>query len=218
MDVATIMDALVSYGFETDDELTDDRKLEALNEVYWDACSREAWPFLEAWSGVTIAADGLLQTNPVEEVASVQAIWFNNSGRVLQPIRLDDLNQRWPTWASDGNKDPVYYYFLADNIYVAPVPASDPGDGNIAFCKIPPELTALSLEADIVLPKRFHRSVLVIGTLAKLAMLQDDPEMGQQYDALYERQLAKMVDDVFKQQTDRPEYIHVNDWDNYDYS
>ena len=46
MDVATMFNVFESYGFETDDEMTDDRKMEALNETYWDAASRNEWPFL----------------------------------------------------------------------------------------------------------------------------------------------------------------------------
>lgn len=217
MDVATLMDLFVSYGFETDDELTDALKLDALNDTYWDAASRESWPFLEVKDGITIAADGLVAPEAGAEVGQVQALWFTTSGKVLRPIRLDDLNQRFPQWPNTPG-DPFYYYFLAESIYVAPVPGADPGDGMIAFVRKPEALTAESPETDILIPKQYHRSVLGIGTLMRLALAQDDPDMAAAYERLYEKALVQMAADLLQRQTDQPDYIHVNDPDNWDYS
>lgn len=217
MDVPTLLDLFVSYGFETDDEMTDARKLEALNETYWDACSREGWPFLEMKEGFAVDGAGLITPASGTEVASVQAVWFSTSGRVLRPIRLDDLNQSNPTWASLSD-NPVYYYFIRDHIYVAPIPAADPGDGQITYLQKPAELAALGTEADIIIPKQYHRSVLAMGTLSRLAMMQDDPDMAAAYERLYEKALVQMASDLLVRQTDQPDYIHVNDPDNWDYS
>jgi hypothetical protein len=218
MDVTTMMDVFVSYGFETDDEMTDDRKIEALNETYWDVCGREDWPFLEAYENFTIdPTTGAITLPSGNDLGAVQAIWFSTSGRVLSPKRFDDLNQDSPQWrATPGT--PVFYYFLADDLFVAPIPTADPGDGYITYLRVPAELTSTSVTANILLPKRYHRSVLVVGTLAKLAVMQDDVDMGNAYERLYEKAIALMQDDLFKQQTDRPDYIHVNDPDNWDYS
>lgn len=220
MDVATMLSIFVSYGFESDDEMTDARKVEALNETYWDACSRESWPFLEVQDTLTISATtGLMTPTNGKSIGTVQAIWFSTNPRVLAPIRLDDLNQQFPNWrTANAGGTPFYYYFLADQLYLAPIPATAPTDGNIAFLQTPAELTALSVEADILIPKRFHRSVLAVGTLSRLALMQDDVDMSNAYERLYEKALALMVDDVFNRQSDRPDYIHVNDQDNWDYS
>jgi len=88
----------------------------------------------------------------------------------------------------------------------------------VKYIQIPAELTLTSIEADIKFPKRYHRSVIVMGTLSRLAVMQDDAELGASYERLYEKALATMVDDVFHQQSQRPDFIHVNDPDNWDYS
>lgn len=218
MDVPTMMDIFVSYGYETDDEMTDQRKLEALNETYWEICSREDWPFLEVKDTLTVGTDGLLTATGGAEIGSVSAIWDNVSTRVLQPIRLDDLFQRQPDWASTPG-DPLFYYFVGDSLYLAPVPSNTSSlSMNIQFQRIPAELTALSTEGDILIPKRYHRNVLVIGTLSKLAIMQDDPDTASNFERLFEKALQLMVGDIFNRQTDRPDFIHVYDVDNYDYS
>lgn len=215
-----MMEIFVSYGFETDDEMTDERKLEALNETYWDACSREAWPFLEVQDTLVIdPSSGLMTPTGGKAVGSVQAIWFSTNPRTLAPIRLDDLNQQFPNWrTANAGDNPFYYYFVSDQLYVAPIPSSAPTDGNIAFLQTPAELTAVSAESDIIIPKRFHRSVLAVGTLSRLALMQDDVDMSNAYERLYEKALALMVGEVFNRQSDRPDYIHVHDQDNWDYS
>lgn len=216
MDVPTILDVFVGYGFETDDELTDARKLEALNETYWDACAREAWPFLEKSFDLTYGGSSGVASNDPADYNSVSAVFRVSDGWVLQPWRTDDFYQRFGD-ALTQTGSPQLYFFEGGTLHVYPTPATT-DTVRIKYVKVPAELIATSAEADIVLPKRYHRSVLVMGTLAKLAMFQDDPEMAAQYDALYQRALAQMVEDQLKQQTDRPDYIHVSDWDNFDYS
>ena len=216
MNVPTMMDIFVGYGFETDDELTDDRKLEALNETYWDAVVREAWPFLEKSVTLTYDGTGYAPTNDPGDFNQVIAVYRGVDGWVLQPWRSDDFYQNYSTNLTQSGS-PLLYFFEGGNMKVYPVPsASD--TVVVKYVKTPAELTAVSAETDIVFPKRYHRSVLVMGTLARLAMFQDDPDMANSYGSLYEKALALMVDDQFKQQTDRPDFIHVADWDNYDYS
>lgn len=216
MDVPTIMSIFVGYGFETDDELTDDRKLEALNETYWDACGREAWPFLEKSFDLTYDGTSFLATNNPGDINSVTAVFRVSDGWVLQPWRTDDFYQNYGDSLTQSGS-PMLYFFEGGVLNVYPIPAAT-DTVRVKYVKVPAELTATSAETDIVLPKRYHRSVLVMGTLAKLAMFQDDPDMAQQYDVLYERALAQMIEDQLQQQTDRPDFIHVSDWDNYDYS
>jgi hypothetical protein len=218
MDVPTILDVFVSYGFETDDEMTDDRKLEALNETYHEVCGRDQWPFLEQRQAVSIdPVTGLVTAANSKIVRTVQSFTRTDNGSRLEPYRLDDLLQQMQPLSNQAG-DPVYYYFLGDDLYVAPIPATDPGTWLLQFTERPRDLLATSLETDIAIPSRYHRSTLVLGTLSKLALMQDDPEMGQAYERLFEKALSLMVDDLFRRQTDRPEFIHVNDPDNWDYS
>jgi hypothetical protein len=216
MDVATIFDNFISYGFETDDELTDARKLEALNEAYWDACSRKPWPFLEASATVTYTGNGdVTGISPPTDVGTVQTV-VRNDGAILEPWRRDDFLESFGAQLTLPGM-PALYYTEAEQIKVYPVPSS--GDSiTVQYIKVPPALAQADVEATILIPPRYHRSVLVKGALIELAILQDDPDTAQVYKAEFEEAIVRMADDLFPQQTQRPQFIHMNDPDNYDYS
>lgn len=217
MDVPTMLEIFESYGFETDDELTEERKMEALNETYWDAASREAWPFLEASVSLTFSGSSGVPTNDPGDIGQVlSARVGGTTGGVLEPARLDDFYEAFGSQLTKPGTAQLYF-FEADQFTVYPVPsASD--TVLVKYIRIPAELTATSIESAVRWPKRYHRGTLVMGTLSKLAVMQDDVELGASFERLYEQALARMVSDVFKQQSQRTDYIHVNDPDNWDYS
>jgi hypothetical protein len=216
MDVPTMLDIFDSYGFETDDEMTEDRKMEALNETYWDACDRNDWDFLK--SSVSLSFDGTsgTPTNDPGDIGKVMTVQRLPDGITLEPWRMDDFYEQFGS-SITTQSSPLLYFFEADQIKVYPIPSASE-TVRVKYISIADELLPTSLESDIRFPKRYHRSVLVIGTLAKLAVMQDDHELGQSFERLYEKALAGMIESVLKKQSQRPEFIHVNDPDNWDYS
>lgn len=216
MDVATMFDIFVSYGFETDDELTDDRKLEALNETYWDACERNDWPFLESSATLTFSGSSGTPTNDPGDIGTVMTAQRGPDGSTLEPWRTDDFSESFGSQLTKTGS-PLLYYFEGGQIRVYPLPSASE-TVHVKYLSIADELTLTSAESDIKFPKRYHRSVLVMGTLSKLAVMQDDTDLGASYERLYEKALAMMVESNFKQQSQRPDFIHVNDPDNWDYS
>lgn len=216
MDVPTMLDIFLSYGFDTDDELTEDRKVEALNETYWDATSREEWPFLEGSVALTFAGGSGTPNNDPGDIGQVLTANRVSDGEMTQPWRMDDFYEYYGSQLTTSGS-PLLYYFENDQIKVYPIPTT--ADSILVkYIKVPAELTATSVESDIRFPKRYHRSVLVIGTLSRLAVMQDDTDLGASFERLYEKALALMVSNVFKQQSQRTDFIHVNDPDNWDYS
>lgn len=216
MDVPTMLDIFVSYGFETDDELTEDRKMEALNETYWNAAARQSWPFLEKTVNLTFSGTSGVPTNDPGDIGEVITVSRVSDGVRQEPWRMDDFYEYYGNQLTQGGS-PLLYYFEAGQLTAYPIPSSTESL-RVKYIRVPVELTATSVESDIKFPARYHRSVIVMGTLSKLAVMQDDPELGATYGGLYEQALAMMVDDVFKQQSQRPDFIHVNDPDNWDYS
>jgi hypothetical protein len=216
MDVPTMLSVFDAYGFETDDEMTDARKVEALNETYWDAASRESWPFLE--TSVTLTFDGTsgVPTNDPGDIGMVMTALRTSDGWVLEPARSDDFYENYGSNLTLV-QSPFLYYFEGNATKFYPVPSSS-DTVLVKYIKVPTELTATSIESAIVFPKRYHRSVLVMGTLARLAVMQDDIDLANGYERLYEKALALMIEDVFKQQSQRPDFIHAADSDNWDYS
>ena len=215
MDVPTLLDNFVSYGYETDDELTDARKLEAINEAYWDICSREAWPFLE--SSVTLTFDGTVNT-PTNDPGDIGVVTsaVGANGRILEPWRRDDFLENFGGVLAQTGA-PGLFYFEAGLIKVWPVPSSG-NTATIQYIKVPKALLANDAEVSILIPPRWHRAVLLKGALIELAILQDDPDTAAIYKAEFEEGIARMTDDLFPQQSMRPDFIHVSDPDNYDYS
>jgi len=216
MDVATIMDIFVSYGFETDDEMTDDRKLEALNETYWEVLAREAWPFLQRTVTLTWDGTSMAPTNDPGDINVVLTAVRTDTGQALEPWRMDDFYEQYAANLTLA-ASPALYFFEGGAFRAYPVPAAT-DTVLVKYQRVAPELTAVSLEADILLPKRYHRSVLALGTLAKLAVMQDDLDMAQGYQNIFDRNVAYMTGDLLAEQAQRPQFIHVNDPDNWDYS
>jgi hypothetical protein len=216
MDVQKMFDIFTAYGFESDDVLTDERKLEALNETYWDASGREDWPFLEATATYTFAGGSATPITPATDIDIVEAIYRTSDGKRIEPWRRDDFFQ---TYASNltQNGSPSLYYFEGGALNFYPLPTSS-DVVVVKYHKIPPALLQTTLEASVLFPPKFHRSVLVMGALSRLALAQDDVDMSNAYERLYEKALAFMVADQLDQQSDRPDFIHVNDPDNWDYS
>lgn len=216
MDVQTMFDIFTAYGFESDDVLTDQRKLEALNETYWDACSREDWPFLQTSLTLTYAGGSPIAANNPTDINSLMLAIRSSDGRRLEPWRVQDFYQTYGSQLTLAGS-PSCYYFEQAVLNVYPVPsASD--TVLIKYVKIPAALQQTTLEAAVIVPPKFHRSVLVMGTLSRLALAQDDVDMSGAYERLYEKALSLMVEDVLSEQSDRTDFIHVNDPDNWDYS
>jgi hypothetical protein len=216
MDVSTMFSIFTAYGFESDDVLTDDRKLEALNETYWDANSREAWPFLQATATYTFAGGVGTPVTPATDINTVEAIYRTSDGKRLEPWRRDDFFQTYASQLTLAGS-PSLYYFEAGALNFYPQPSSS-DSVVVKYSKIPPALTLTTLEAAVVFPPKYHRSILVMGTLSRLALAQDDVDMSNAYERLYEKALALAVGDLLDEQSDRSEFIHVNDPDNWDYS
>jgi hypothetical protein len=215
MDVATMFDIFVSYGFETDDELTEDRKLEALNETYWDACERNDWTFLESSVTLTFAGGSATPSNDPGDIAQVITA-SRTTGGALEPWRADDFYEYYGSQLTQAGS-PLIYYFEANQLKCYPVPGASDAV-LLKYISVADELTLTSSEADIRFPKRYHRSVLVMGTLSKLAVMQDDTDLGASYERLYEKALSLMTTANMKNQSQRTEFIHINDPDNWDYS
>lgn len=214
MDVPTLFDNFISYGYETDDELTDERKLEALNEAYWDACSRAPWPFLEASSAVTFDGTTGVGIQP-SDIGTVTTV-VGSGGNILAPWRRDDFLENYGSTLTQ-NGSPGLYYMEGGQIKVWPIPSTSDSI-TVQYIKVPPALLDTDAESAILIPPRFHRSVLLKGALVELAILQDDPDTSQVYKAEFEEAIARMENDLFPQQTQRSDFVHVYDPDNYDYS
>lgn len=205
--VSEMFSEVRDHGF---DDITDARLLGFVNDTYFDICSRENWPFLELSASATVDATGLV-TSPTD-IGKVIKVVDSGLGTILEPLRLDSFtahNAKQLTLT--GN--PYSYYFIGDSLYVYPISTSN--NLTIRYVRIPTALTS-SPDSTPILPAR-HQRTIVLGTLVKCFLLEDDAENAGVFSQMLETRLAQMRDDLWKHQVDRPDTVldvdEIYDWD-----
>jgi hypothetical protein len=208
MDVAEIITKLDSAGFEDTDEAD---KLDVINDTLWDIDSRALWPYLE--KTIALNFDGSSPTATNMPTNFKAAIWLHDTtnGMTIWPERLSTVRDRHGAQISQVS-DPVLYYFLGDSLRLWPVPPATTGRFQLDYFAQQPELAADDLEADILLPKRHHRAIL-LGALWRLYEVEDDPEQGSVFNQRYELRIAQMLADLNVRQHQRADQIFVIDED-----
>lgn len=199
---------LDDHGFE---DVSQTDKLNFLNDSLSNLCGLHPWPFLE--DELTLAFDGASKTatNAPTDLRAVLKITYSGQNRRVRPIRLDDLDETYGE-SIDTVGDPFRYYFLGSQLRFVYVPTAAT-TLRLRYLKYHTLLTASTAEANILVPPRKHL-VLVYGALVPLYMLDDDDQMASQYQALFDRGVAQMHDELFRRQYDESDFIHqVDDWD-----
>lgn len=197
MDVTAIFADLDDHGFA---DTTNSRKLAVVQDVIHDICSREPWPFLEASAAVNIVGDTVQL--PADFKAALAFI-VNNC--VVTPERLDTVTKSYLTTGSSSAGAPVLYYFIGEAMKVWPS-ANAAYSGTLMYLRVHPELTEGSVSADILIPPRHHR-VIVLGALSKLYAMEDDTELSALFITQFEQRLVSMEQDLWKKQYDRPDRV-----------
>lgn len=210
MTVAEIIVVLNNHGFEDTDDV---EKMEAMNDAYYDVCSRERWPFLESEADVAVSAGSVNVTEPTD-MSKVVNIRVESLARKLEPERLENIYAADPALVETG--PPIFYYFVGDQLRIWPKPDAA-YTLKVTYERWPTELTTGSGEAAILLPVRHHR-VLVTGTLFKLYLMEDDSELSEQFERHFETRIERMRADLHARQIDRTEYIvdlNPEDYENF---
>lgn len=213
MTVPEILDELTDHGFEDTDL---DRKVEIIQAVIWDAEGRKAWPFLEKALNLNFDGISSVPSNFPADLRAALRLRDLTLNRRIMPLRLDDAEDRMGKNDAESG-DPSFYYFEGSQLKVWRVPPSATARMKFRYIRWSDEITAVTVESGILIPKQFHRSVIVNGSLAALYEMEDDPEISSRYDARYEGGLERMEAAVFPQQFDRHDHIHVLDPDDWDY-
>lgn len=210
--VSEMLAEVRDHGF---DDLTDTRILSFLNDTYFDVCSREAWPFLEATSAVTTNASGQV-TAPTDINKVIALVPTTQGAPRLVPARLDEFTKAWGSQLSQTG-DPHTYFFIGSSLFVYPIPST--AALTVRYIKVPPALTTTP-DATPILPARHHR-LLVLGALQKCYVMEDDPDQAGTFTNLYEQRISQMRGDLWMQQYDRPQTIQDlddEDWVDWLYS
>lgn len=214
MTVQEIMDALDLHGFE---DIEDDDKVDVINDVIWEICSRDPWPFLEVMEDIDAAdvdeAGKVTLTDGFTAILDVINTDTSADRGKLQWIRRDEHFSRNSSSLTESGT-PYKYFFVGDSLYVWPVP--DTANLRVTYLKAHEAVTSASGEADILIPARHHRAILM-GAVYKLHSQEDDPENSAMFKSLYDERVIMMRKELFIKQYDRPDSILVVDDDDYGY-
>lgn len=208
MDVSEIITVLNNHGFEDTDTT---QKMEAMNDAYYDFCSREDWPFLEAETTFSISAGSVAVTEPAD-LGRVLSIRIDSIPRKLIPERYENIIAADPGLEVVGA--PRAYYFVGDQLRIYPEPDAA-YTATLFYSRYPTELTSSDVESAILIPKR-HQRLLVVGTLYKLYLMEDDPELAQEFERHFESRIERVRADMHNRQIDRPDYIVDVNPESYD--
>ena len=205
-----IKDAMKAHGFT---DMLDSDMEAIINDAYFDVCSRDTWPFLEATATVNLAQGTSIVPTPAD-FGSVIAVSLDSASIPLVPVRLDDITKRF-TGMLTSTGLPMYYYFIGDQMNVYPVPDAVYST-TFRYLRIPTRLdTTNPGTSDIPLLPDRHRRVILLGALVSANAMEDDTDLAAWFQGQYEHRLQLMTQDLWKKQWDRPEQMFgINDeWD-----
>lgn len=210
MDVSEMITDLGDHGFTDSSTNT---KLRVLQDTIWEIEGLRPWPFLETSINLTFDGSSGLATNFPANFRSALMLKDAGSGVRLDPLDQSDLEDIVGTQLTRVGA-PVYYYSEGERLKLWPVPPSGT-TVRMRYIRFSDEIAQGTLEDAILIPKRHHR-VIVLGALIRLYDMEDDPELAARFQQHYESRLERMVEDLFRKQFDRPEYVRVTDPDSWD--
>lgn len=213
MTLDEMYDEMELYGFE---DFDDAQKLTLLNEAYFDVVTREPWPFLEKTVSITVPSGTTKITNnasvspQITDLNSVLSFNDDTNKIVMIPERADVVEKNY-MWAGSTNT-PYLYYFVGEDMYIYPG-ASGQTVYRLYYTRIP---TAATTTSDTFLIPARHHSIIVYGALVKAFLVNDDPQASV-FQNLFEARYQQMRNDLWVQQYDRTERVHILS-DSYDWS
>lgn len=211
MDVSEMITDLGDHGFT---DASTNTKVRVLQDAIWEIESLRPWPFLETSINLTFDGTSGLATNFPSNFRAALLLKNAASGLRLEPVDQTDLEDLAGTQIAKVAA-PVLYYPEAEKLKLWPVPPNGT-TVRMRYLRVSDKIASGTLESAILIPARHHR-LIVLGALVRLYDMEDDPELAARFQSHYEARLERMVEDLFRKQYDRPEYVRVTDPDSWDY-
>lgn len=197
--VQDLIDELDDHGFS---DTSSARKVSIINDVANDINSRNPWKYLRASASLSIVSGNDTPSTPAT-MRQVIGITIPSISGILLP---EDLRGIRKTYRGDTTAaQPTSYYFVGNTLKIYPVPDAN-YTATIDYVQNQATLTSSSVEADILLPARHHRCI-VLGSLAKLYAMEDDTDLSPLFENQYESRILTMTEDLTAEQYDRPSRV-----------
>ena len=207
--VTNILAELTAHGFEDIDAA---QLLYFINDAYYEFCSAP-YPFLERTVASTLTAGNA--SIPIIDadshtVSKILAISNDTQQYALEPTRLQRLTKNFSGQLTLPGA-PVYYYEINDAWFHYPVNTA--GDAlTVRYLIMPKELGS----TDTPVVPIAHRRVITNGALYRAYMMNDDVDIAQYFKKEVLDRTARIQEDLYSQQYDRPDYV-VDTSDEYNY-
>ena len=206
MTLNELYDQMDLYGFE---DFEDEQKLRLLNEAYFDIVTREPWPFMETIATFTAPAGTTQVTNQAfsgspTNVNSVLSFIDLTNDIVITPERADVIEKTYAVADVDSTTD--RYYFIGEELFLYPVLNANTSY-RLYYIRTPVEATAVTDTGAWFIPTR-HHSIVLYGALVKAFLVNDDPQASAFLNT-FESRYQQMRNDLWMNQYDRTERIHV---------
>lgn len=211
MDVSEMISDLGDHGFT---DSSTDTKVRMLQDAIWDIEGRRDWPFLEASLNLTFDGSDEVPTNWPADFKSVLVLKDKIVGGLLEPIDLTTLEEL--TGTNPGLKGAPRFYYTEGGVVRLWPAAPATYSVRLRYLRFSAEITSSTMESAILIPARHHRAI-VLGALVRLYDMEDDPELAARFETHYEARIERMVNDIYRWQYDRSEYVEVTDPDSWDY-
>jgi hypothetical protein len=201
-----LYDQMDLYGFE---DFEDEQKLTLLNEAYFDVVTREPWPFLEvvstftAPSGTTQITNQSFSGSPTN-VNTVLSFIDTTNDVVMTPERGDVIEKNYRI--NDLDTYPEHYYFVGEELFVYPS-VKGSTTYRLFYTRTPVSATETTGTGAWFIPSR-HHSIVLYGALVKAFLVNDDPQVAA-FQNLFESRYQQMRNDLWVQQYDRTERVHI---------
>jgi hypothetical protein len=202
---------LNDHGF-TDESVT--RKVATLQAAIWEVEAMHPWPWIETSTTLTFSGSSAVPTNwsSLNFRASVR-LRDLAVGRRIMPVALEEWEDTYASMPDTG--DPALYYFEGNSLNVWPTPPAAT-TMRLRFIKWSPAIDENTVESAILLPKQFHRGLIVNGALSALYDMEDDSDLAVRFEQRQSKAIALALEALFKRQYDSPDHIVATDptdWD-----
>lgn len=211
MTAAEIITDIQNHGFT---DTASSVLVSLINDAVHDINGREQWPYLITNANHTWNAGSTTPTAQPTNLTQIISIINETTGTILQPERFEYIVKTYPA-SLTTQAEPLLYYFIGTQLNVYPVPASST-TLKVVYARAQTTLTAGSAEADILIPARHHR-LIVLKVLENLYAQEDDLQASQYFNQKFGERLAMMAYDMSILQSDRPDRIYSVDWEDFPY-
>lgn len=210
MNIADVITELNNHGFEDTDSI---QKMSVINDTIWDLEAVEPWPFLE--KSIALNTDGI-NPYPTNFPADFkQAVYVADTlvGTGVFPERVETVRDRYSDqFLTNHDTNPVLWYIWGGVLRFYPIPPASTGRFYLDYIATQPQLTETSVEANILLPKRYHR-IITLGSVYKLYAMEDDLQNAAAFQSMYEDKISRMREDLLRKQFQRPDIVFMTDAD-----